>query len=411
MTHARIAPHLAPRTPRVLARPVLGLLCVLLSPAGAHGIPAFARQYDVACSRCHVQPPKLNGYGEAFRRNGYRAEGMVPARRTLPVSIWASGRSDALHDERDVRPAVAAYLNKLEAIAAGTAGVDWLAYFVEWRPVSLETTRRAGVVELRDRSGRFEDLLLTASRGPASLTIGQYRQVDQVDVSLRLGLSEPLVLSASLPGDAAGLPTAADGTLTARSRRRQSLRAFSPSGRSPAVRLAWDRPVAGDASWTTSVALPFPGEFSIPLTEEARTEASNEFELRPKGIVVESFVRRGLTSVGGHVLYGDADRFLANAVITGRHGDLFWTAIAGVQKASGNSGVRGRWSLEGEYLPHYLVGVGGRIEDRAGDGAQPAFVPWFRAHFPGSRHTFYVAVERRFQQRAHATLVEIGTVF
>ena len=69
---------------------------------------------------------------------------------------------------------------------------------VEWRPVSLEP-RSDGT--LRDRSGRFEDLFLTAVAGDRlELFVGQFRQVQQVDVSRRLGVSEPALLSASLPG-------------------------------------------------------------------------------------------------------------------------------------------------------------------------------------------------------------------
>ncbi len=45
---------------------------VLLAPRRATAIPAFARRYETACSTCHAQFPRLNQYGEAFRRNGYQ---------------------------------------------------------------------------------------------------------------------------------------------------------------------------------------------------------------------------------------------------------------------------------------------------------------------------------------------------
>jgi hypothetical protein len=386
-------------------------ICAAMRPDSAHAIPYFARKYNVSCSQCHVQPPKLNAFGEEFRSRGYQMPGLV-GRRTVPFAIWASGRSDALHDEQEVRDAVAAYVNKLEVISGGQAVVPWLSYFVEWRPVSLETTKRNGVVQLRDRAGRFEDIYLTASARNLAVTVGQFRQMEQVDVSLRLGLSEPLVLSASLPGSAEGLPVGPDGKLTARGSRQQSLRGFSPSGRSPSVRVGWNQEVSSGWRWTTLAALPFPGEFSIPLTDEARVEASNEFESdHLKGVVLESFVRRGLMSVGGHVFYDNADRYLANLVTTGNRGHVYWTGIGGVEKAAAASGLRGRWSVEAEYVPHYFLGLGGRVENRAADGAKPAFVPYFRSHFPGSRYTVYLGLERRFQEGRDATLLEFGTVF
>ena len=46
---------------------------VLLLAAGeqAYSLPAFARKYKTSCATCHVGFPKLNAFGEAFRRNGY----------------------------------------------------------------------------------------------------------------------------------------------------------------------------------------------------------------------------------------------------------------------------------------------------------------------------------------------------
>jgi hypothetical protein len=35
-------------------------------------VPAFARKYHTACSTCHIAFPVRNGFGEAFRNNGYR---------------------------------------------------------------------------------------------------------------------------------------------------------------------------------------------------------------------------------------------------------------------------------------------------------------------------------------------------
>lgn len=41
----------------------------------AQAIPPFARKYGTSCSTCHYAYPKLNGFGEAFKNNGYRYPG------------------------------------------------------------------------------------------------------------------------------------------------------------------------------------------------------------------------------------------------------------------------------------------------------------------------------------------------
>jgi hypothetical protein len=35
-------------------------------------IPYFARKYETACATCHINPPELNDFGWAFKKNGFR---------------------------------------------------------------------------------------------------------------------------------------------------------------------------------------------------------------------------------------------------------------------------------------------------------------------------------------------------
>src|SRR5712692_11361165 len=35
-------------------------------------IPAFARKYQTSCTTCHNDPPELNDFGEAFKKNGFK---------------------------------------------------------------------------------------------------------------------------------------------------------------------------------------------------------------------------------------------------------------------------------------------------------------------------------------------------
>lgn len=370
---------------------IMALLVCEVSVANA--VPLFARRYGVPCAQCHVAPPKLNEFGEAFVARGYEIPGMV-ARRTWPFALWVSGRSESLAGvPPEAKDRIRAYMNRIELIAGGQLGPN-ASYFMEWRALSKEA-RSDGT--LRDRSGRFEDLFVTVTPGPLEVTVGQYRLLSQVDVSRRVGLAEPLVFAASLPGVGEG---------TARER---SLRAFSPSGRSPAVKLGWVQSLATGWRWTTSAALAIPGEFSIPLTDTARVEASNEVEWRTKGVMLESFARRGLTSWGGHFFYDDSRRYLGQLVTTGSRRDVHWTLAAGAAKTG--ELLAGRWSVETEYFPTSALAFGSRVEDRAADGAEVAFLPYVNFHFPGTRYTVRFTLERRFQRDRNATVLEVGTVF
>jgi hypothetical protein len=50
---------------------VLALIVTLLSGSG-YAIPAFSRQYGTSCSTCHVDFPKLNDFGKAFKDAGFK---------------------------------------------------------------------------------------------------------------------------------------------------------------------------------------------------------------------------------------------------------------------------------------------------------------------------------------------------
>jgi hypothetical protein len=370
----------------------VGMLVVvglMVAPRAEPAIPYFARQYGVTCAQCHVSPPKLNGFGEEFRARGYRMG--MEGRRTVPLAVWASSRGESVAS--DGSGSVAPHVNRVELISGG-ALTPWLSYFVEWRVVSLES-RSDGT--LRDRSGRLEDLFVVGTWGNLDVMAGQFRQLDQVDVSLRLGLSEPLSLSTGLPGSGEG------------SARERSLRGFSPSARSPAVRVSWTERRPGGWRWTTSASVPFPGELSIPLTREAQEEASNELESSPKGVVLESYARRGVATLGVHAFYDHGDRYLLNGVATGSAGRFYWAGVGGARRVEGS--LLGQWSLEGEYVPHYVVGLGTRVEGRAGDGVPAAVVPYVNLHFPGTSWTARLTVEQRLVGSTNRTLVELGAIF
>ncbi len=72
---SRRSPH--PSGGRLAPVAVLVLVAALAAaPRPARAIPAFARKYGTSCLTCHTVYPKLNAFGEAFRRNGYLFPGV-----------------------------------------------------------------------------------------------------------------------------------------------------------------------------------------------------------------------------------------------------------------------------------------------------------------------------------------------
>ena len=58
------------RTPQLAQ--IAFLLVVILLPAVSKAIPAFSRQYGTSCSTCHIDFPKLNDFGKAFKDAGFK---------------------------------------------------------------------------------------------------------------------------------------------------------------------------------------------------------------------------------------------------------------------------------------------------------------------------------------------------
>ena len=50
----------------------LALFTCLLFSTRSYAIPAFSRQYGTSCSTCHVDFPKLNDFGKAFKDAGFK---------------------------------------------------------------------------------------------------------------------------------------------------------------------------------------------------------------------------------------------------------------------------------------------------------------------------------------------------
>jgi hypothetical protein len=48
------------------------ILTVILLSGSSHAIPAFSRQYGTSCATCHIDFPKLNDFGKAFKDAGFK---------------------------------------------------------------------------------------------------------------------------------------------------------------------------------------------------------------------------------------------------------------------------------------------------------------------------------------------------
>lgn len=80
------------------------LYIAIISIHDAQAIPVWARKYKTSCATCHYSFPKLNGFGRAFKNNGYRypggdenyrkeepvSQGAESYKRVWPDAIWPS---------------------------------------------------------------------------------------------------------------------------------------------------------------------------------------------------------------------------------------------------------------------------------------------------------------------------------
>jgi hypothetical protein len=377
---------------RTIALALGGLLAGTVPCAAT---PQFARTYRVDCSYCHASPPRLNPRGLAFQAAGYRLDGLTPS-STLPLAVWNTVDLERRHSADLAK----AYPGRVELIGAGRLGRSRAVYFAEWRALS-QSVGSGG--RLLNRSGRFEDLFVRAPVTPTGtwwVSVGQFRALTQVDASLRLSLSEPLAFSSGITG-----PRARTSRLT-------SLRAFSASGRQPAVRAEYQSTSSTSTAdgWYVAATLPLVGELTLPFSDAA----SFELEARPKGLFVEAYRRAGLGSVGGHTFLGRDGQRVVTAVVTQDVRDrVVLMASLGAFHASGVTDTR--FSLGGELNATQALVGGVRVDHRTGQGREPAVVLYANAHLPFGpgrfRQALRLQVEHRVQPANHATALGVSHVF
>jgi hypothetical protein len=183
-----------------LATFVIAFVIIILRAERACSIPAFARKYDTSCQTCHIAYPKLNAFGDAFRRDGYQfpagmdaefvKEKPVPlgaeaSKRAFPDVVWpgtipgSSPVSLFFNGEMDynphgpVRSSFADLGNSIEVAAAATLGEDLAC----WGQGALNS----------DGSAELERVFLSFTN-----IIG-----DSYALNARLGVIEPRLFSFS----------------------------------------------------------------------------------------------------------------------------------------------------------------------------------------------------------------------
>ena len=381
-------------------------LASAVAPPASEATPQFAREHLLRCTACHLVPPKLNEDGLDFQARGYvlperlrlqrPVEGDAPGFATIPVAAWFTAR----YEDQGSGGASELLLPKVELITGGTIGQNW-SYFAEWRIVSLSLNSDGS---LKGRGGRFEDLFVERKFGMRhALKVGQYRSVNQVDVSLRLSPSEPLLFKNGLRTDSDADP------------RINSLLQFSPSGRSPSIGYSFQSVKGGRASEGLFhyVTVPFVGELSIPLSSEASNTASFELHGPPKGVFLETFYRSGQKSIGGHAFY-DEDAWLGTVLGTYNWRSVLVTAGFGVDDQD-LGGYRRRSSLEVEYFvtgkSDLRAAAGLRIEEVSDDGQRAAYVPYIVLAGPNTQHTFLLQLQYKNQQGSDTAVVDLSMLF
>src|SRR5271154_7393901 len=83
------------RSTRCLLPILLSLIVISARPS--FGIPPFSRQYGTSCSTCHLDFPKLNDFGKAFKDAGFKfPKDDESFLKTPPIMLGAPAQAEVL---------------------------------------------------------------------------------------------------------------------------------------------------------------------------------------------------------------------------------------------------------------------------------------------------------------------------
>jgi hypothetical protein len=121
------------RVVRTVALALAACACLMPWARPAHAVPAFARAYKTPCTTCHVQFPKLNAFGMAFKQRGYRmpgqAGGFIWKKGNLPLAALAT----VTYERLDTDSATTGTVDRrgLDFFSAGSVGPR-VSYFLDF---------------------------------------------------------------------------------------------------------------------------------------------------------------------------------------------------------------------------------------------------------------------------------------
>lgn len=101
------------------------IVCTLTAGKVASALPVFAHRYGYSCQQCHSTVPRLNDFGQYFRRNGFR----LPTGRNavFPAAVKVNLAYSSAPDATGLPKAV---VDEIELLSGGSIGRS-ASYFVE----------------------------------------------------------------------------------------------------------------------------------------------------------------------------------------------------------------------------------------------------------------------------------------
>ena len=71
------------------------IFATIMLTGSSYAIPAFSRQYGTSCTTCHVDFPKLNDFGKAFKDAGFKfPKGDEDFIKVPPIMLGAPAQKD-----------------------------------------------------------------------------------------------------------------------------------------------------------------------------------------------------------------------------------------------------------------------------------------------------------------------------
>jgi hypothetical protein len=132
------------------------VLLPFLAPIQAKALPLFAHRYGFTCQVCHTTVPRLNAFGWAFARNGFRLPN--PRRDAVPIAVKVNLTYSSDADPTGLPKAA---VDEVEVLTGGNAGPH-MNYFIEQYALD------------GGRPGKTRDAWLQYNAGDRHIRAGQF---------------------------------------------------------------------------------------------------------------------------------------------------------------------------------------------------------------------------------------------